>query len=259
MAVAGTRLAKEERHRRIITELRTNPTVRISTLADEYSVSTETVRRDIDELSRKGLVNRTYGGAASTALGWEPAVNQRGGTMVPERDRIARHAVASIQAGDVLMVDGGSTTTRFARRLAIEGTPVTVITNSIGVVTALAACPDIRVIVCPGEFDGTEDAVYGPETGDFLGRFHANVAVLSAGGITPKGLTDVDSRASWVKRWMMQRAEQTIAMMDHSKFDLAQLEVVQPLDGLACLICDRKPIGALAKALKEAAVQVEVA
>ena len=116
------RRGKQERQRRIVAELRANPTVRISSLADEFRVSTETVRRDIDELSGQGLVNRTYGGAAATSMSREPAFHQRGDTMVAERERIARSAAALIQPGEVIMVDSGATTAHFARRLAVEGT-----------------------------------------------------------------------------------------------------------------------------------------
>ena len=87
-AVSRQRLKRNERFARIIDELRLSPTVRISELAETFGVSAETVRRDIDELSRQGLVDRTYGGAAAHALAHEPAVNERYRLHVEERTRL---------------------------------------------------------------------------------------------------------------------------------------------------------------------------
>jgi len=255
----GARLGKDERHRRIIAELRANPTVRISTLAEEYGVSTETLRRDIDALSGRGLVNRTYGGAAATRLTSEPAVNQRGGLMVAERQRIVRAAVAMIEPGSVIMVDAGSTTTRFAQQLAIEGLAVTVITNSLGVATALGACEAARVTLCPGRYVGHEQGVYGAETCAFLERYHADLAVISGSGLTAEGLNDADPEASSIKRAMLAQAERSLLLLDHGKLGLRTLSVVCPLADIDQMVTDAKPRGPLAKALKRARVALRLA
>lgn len=253
------RLNKQERHRRIVAELRANPTVRISALADEFRVSTETVRRDMDELSGRGLVNRTYGGAAATSMGREPAVHERGDVMVAARERIARQAAGLIRPGAVVMVDAGSTTTWFARRLAVEGTEATVITNALGVASALAGTESIRVLLCPGEYVGREHAVYGQATADFLAGFHADHAIIGASGLTVEGVTDVDPLASWVKRSMLARAESRSLLVDHGKFGLRSLQVVCPLERLDLLICDARPPADLSAALEHAGVGVRLA
>lgn len=253
------RPSKTERHRRIIAELRGNPTVRISTLAEEFSVSTETVRRDIDELSERGLVNRTYGGAAATSMSREPSLHERHDVMVNERQRIARLAASLIAPDEVLMVDSGSTTRQFARRLAVDCTAATVITNGIGIATALGACEAVRVVLCPGTYVAREHGVYGAEASDFLGRFHANRAVIGAGGLTAEGATDVDSAAVWVKRRMIERAERRTLLVDHGKFDVRLLEVVCPLEQIDELVTDAPPPPALGKALQRAGVELHVA
>ena len=253
------RLSKQERHRRIIAELQSNPTVRISTLAEEFQVSTETVRRDIDELSGRGLVNRTYGGAAVTSMSREPGVDERDDAMVAERERIARLAVSLIEPDAVLMVDSGSTTAHFARRLAVLGTPSTVITNSISVASALGPCEAARVILCPGTYVAREHGVYGNEVTDFLGRYHANCAVIGAGGLTAEGATDVDTAAAWVKRRMIERAERRLLLLDHGKFDLRLLEVVCTLQQIDALVTDAEPPAALRRALEDAGVTLHVA
>ena len=110
---------KQTRQERIIALLRANPTVRVAELARTFDVSTETVRRDLDELGKLGAVNRTYGGAARSSIGHEAAVNQRLQELVSERERIARLACQTVEAGDLIMIDGGSTTIHFARHYNI--------------------------------------------------------------------------------------------------------------------------------------------
>lgn len=255
----GKRPSKRERHRRIIAELQSNPTVRISTLAEEFQVSTETVRRDIDELSGRGLVSRTYGGAAATSMSREPALHERDDAMIAERERIARLAASLIEPDAVLMVDSGSTTAHFARRLAVLGTATTVITNGLGVATALGHCEAARVILCPGTYVGREHGVYGGEVTDFLGRYHANHAVIGAGGITAEGATDVDTQAAWVKRRMIERAERRMLLIDRGKFDVRLLEVICGLKQLDELVTDAAPPAAIRRALKGAGVTLHVA
>ena len=252
------RLDRDERHRRIIGELQSNPTVRISHLAEAFGVSTETVRRDIDSLSSRGLVERTYGGAAAP-MGREPSVRERNTAMVAERQRIAAVAIQAIAPGDVVMIDSGATTHHLAQRIAAEGIEVTVITNGLEIAEELGVSPNARVILCPGAYSAHEKGVYGQDTCDFLGRFHANVAFTSAGGITENGVTDVDSNACWVKRAMFKRAERRIFMMDNAKFNVRLLEIVMPLADLTDLVVDRPLPEKLAEAARNAGIITVVA
>ncbi|MCZ8146951.1 MAG: DeoR/GlpR family DNA-binding transcription regulator, partial [Roseomonas sp.] len=109
--------AKAQRHRRILAALATDPTVRISALAVEFGVSGETVRRDIEELSRQGALLRTYGGASVVQAALQPELSSRERMAVAERARIGA-AAALVEPGSVVMLDAGSTTTQVARALA---------------------------------------------------------------------------------------------------------------------------------------------
>lgn len=258
------KLQKAERHQRILSELRARPTVRISELAEAFGVTTETVRRDVDELSQKGLVDRTYGGATITSMGSEPTIDIRESIHREERERIADRAVSLVEGDEILMIDAGSTTTQFATRLTAaileeSSVKVTVVTNSLGVARILGTNTSIRTVLCPGDYDFHEAAVFGPETLDFLRRFRANSAIIGAGGVTTEGISDVNSNSSWVKRVMLERAERSLLLIDHSKFDTNHLEVVCSLTRLTDMVTDLKPGRALSAALREAKVNVHVA
>ncbi|MFC7540138.1 DeoR/GlpR family DNA-binding transcription regulator [Siccirubricoccus deserti] len=177
-------------------------------------MSAETVRRDVEALTRLGAVRRTYGGASVTHAAVQPVLDQRARMAVAERERIGAAAAALVEPGAVVMVDAGSTTTHVARALAARGLTGTVLTNSLTVAEACAVAPGLRVLLCPGEFYAPERAVYGPETQAFLAGFNADLAFLGASGLTAEGPSDVESRASWVKRAMLARAARRVLLVD---------------------------------------------
>jgi DeoR/GlpR family transcriptional regulator of sugar metabolism len=253
------RLGKLQRRERIVAELRANPTVRVAALARAFGVSTETVRRDLDALSVGGLVSRSYGGAALPAIGVEPALAERQRELIREREQIARRAFELLAPREVIMVDCGSTTWHFARRLAIEPLPLTVVTNSLGIATTLAANPVIRVVVCPGDYASGEGGTFGPETLAFLRRFRADKAVIGAGGLTADGPTEVHSGAAWVKRVMLERARRGVLLVDHSKFDQTRYEIICALADLDDLVRDHPPPRALAEAIARAGAALHLA
>jgi DeoR/GlpR family transcriptional regulator of sugar metabolism len=253
------KLKKAERQARILGELRASPAIRISALAGELGVSTETVRRDLDELNRQGMLSRTYGGAAARPLGAEPTLSERYKEHVEERERVGALAARFVKPGQVLMIDAGSTTMHFARRLSAELADLTVITNSCGVAAVLAANPTIRVVLCPGRYDPREGSVFGSDSESFLQRFNANLAVISCSGLTPSGPNDVGPDAAAIKRAMLSRAESNILMLDHWKFDELALENVCRLDAIGMIVADRAPTGDLSHAIRKAGVKVEIA
>jgi len=253
------RLSKRQRQERILERLGNDVTVRISTLADQFDVATETIRRDIDQLTDKGLVDRTYGGAASKALSSEPAMEQRRLTRVKERERIGVCAVSLIESGDVIMIDAGSTTLHFARALAATDLDLTILTNCLAVAHALGSVNRIRVMMCPGEFREAESGLYGEETATFLDRFTANKSIIGAGGINDTEISDADSQAGWVKRKMLERSETSILLIDHSKFDTRLFSTVCSVSQLDHLVVDQPPSRHMTGAFRDANIQIHIA
>jgi len=244
------RSKKALRQQQIVAELTTSPTVRISRLAERFGVSTETARRDVEELSQRGIIDRTYGGAATRHIGLQPAMTERDRLAVAERSRIGQAAAALVKPGDVVMIDSGSTTTQFARALAAKvAGDITVLTNSLSVATALVDIASVRVILCPGDLNGRERGIYGPDTVAFIDRYYADLGFIGASGLTVDGPTDVESRACSIKRAMVERTSRTVLLVDSTKFDQKHLEVVCPLARISEIITDTAPKGALAQAI----------
>ena len=257
--VQHPRLTQQERHAQILAALRRDGIVRIATLAKTFEVTTETARRDLDELAESGALQRTYGGGACRSLIDEPGIGLRGLVHARERNRIAAAAVDVVQSGDALMIDAGSTTSLFASALAARNLHLTVVTNCLSVATALSTAARCRVILCPGDYAPREAGVFGTETVAFLRRFQANKAFIGAGGLTAGGMTDADSAGCAVKRAMLERADRAVLLVDSSKFDVVQFERIGPLSEIDVLITEKAPSRRLAAALRGAGVEQIVA
>lgn len=250
------RLPAGQRQEQILSRLQREGTVRIVNLARDFNVATETIRRDLDALSSDGVLERTYGGAMRKSFTEEPTIGERRQRHTAERRRIADYATRLIRSGDAIMVDCGSTTMRFAQSLADSAADLTLITNCLPVATQVANRAGVRVIVAPGEYNARETAVYGAETLEFLKRYRVNRVIIGAGGLTADGPTDVDSAGAWVKRAMIAQGDETILLLDSSKFGLRHLEIVSALDRIAHLVTDREPPAALRQALDDAGVTI---
>lgn len=258
-APARTRLTQQHRHAQILALLRRDGIVRIATLARTFGVTTETARRDLDDLAQSGALQRTYGGGASRSLFDEPGIGLRGLVHAPERTRIAAAAAALVESGDAIMIDAGSTTSLFAAALAARNLHLTVITNCLPVAAALGAADRCRVILCPGNFVAREAGVFGTEVVAFLRRFQVNKAFIGAGGVSADGMTDADSAGCAVKRTMLERADRALLLADSSKFDVVQFERIGPLAELDDLVTEVAPPRKLAAAVKGASVALRIA
>lgn len=257
MAPADKPKSKVQRQESILAELRVTPAIRIAELAQHYSVSTETIRRDLDELSAAGLISRTYGGATGTSLS-EPLLDDRYRTNQDERAAMAKAVPSLIRQGDSLMIDAGATTIFVARRLAAEMKGLSVVTTSFGVASALATNPTMRVRVCPGEYDPRDGGVTGPDATAYLAQFRVTHAVIGASRLDADGPSDFNPGSVWIKRTMIQQAEQAILVLAHEKLDQAAFERIVSLDRIAHLVTNRAPSDGLAKALGAAGVKIHI-
>jgi DeoR/GlpR family transcriptional regulator of sugar metabolism len=253
------RLSQQERHAQILALVRRDGIVRIATLAKAFRVTTETARRDLDDLAQSGALQRTYGGGASRSLIDEPGIGLRGLVHAPERTRIAVAAAAIVEPGDALMIDAGSTTSLFAGVLAARNLHLTVVTNCLPVASALGSADRCRVILCPGNYVSREAGVFGTETVAFLGRFKANKAFIGAGGLSADGITDADSAGCAIKRAMLERADRAVLLVDGSKFDVVQFERVGPLSALDDVVAEIAPSRRLSSALRTAGIALTIA
>lgn len=255
-AGAQHRLKKHERHEQILLQLKLRPHVRVAELATLFGVTTETVRRDMGDLERRGLLERAHGGASATHPGAHRDLDERRQERVVERERLAGLAASLVRDGETIMIDAGSTTMVLARLLAFAETRVTAITNSLQIGMILGQSASARVILAPGHYLPKEAAVVGIDTCDFLSRYHVNACFLGAAGLSEAGVTEAVEGFAAVKRTMMRQSAACRFLIDASKFGLTQLDVVARFDEMDTLISDRAPDRGLATYLSEGGVRI---
>ncbi|MBX3567546.1 MAG: DeoR/GlpR transcriptional regulator [Rhizobiaceae bacterium] len=248
-------MTKNERHALIVHDLEREPALRVNEMAKRYDVSSETIRRDLAELTERGLINRTYGGAVRV-ISSEPALSEREHINVAERQTIARLAVGIVEPDDVLMIGGGITTRFFAQALALYREPLTVITPSFHVAIALGACANIRIHVLPGALNGAEGQIEGAETVEALRRFRATRAFVGASGLTVEGPSDAAIQAGQIYQVMTERAMQSYVLADSSKVGQEALYCYSSWKPNMVLVTETPPPRAFSDALGSAGAEI---
>ncbi len=213
--------AAERRHR-IKEILLKDGRVRVTDLVGLFSVSDETIRRDLDQLVEEGVVQREYGGAVladnvQSAIAAILPVHQRTLEFSAEKDTIGRAAAALVEDGQMVIVDAGSTTWNVARHLR-NCRDVTIITNSLDVAQECARNPNLTIHLTGGRLIPRSMCVVGPQAETELRRYHAHLAILGATGVSSdKGFACTDIFEAETKRAMTGSAERVVVVADHSK------------------------------------------
>ena len=253
-----SRSRKGIRHDRILSELEANPAMRVSQLAEELAVSTETIRRDLAELDQLGRISRTYGGAVRSSH-FEPALTERMTIHVPERRAIAQAAVQRYAGADALLLGGGATMLQFARALRTTQHRLTVVTPAYAIANELATNPLIDVMMLPGTFEPREGLVFGPETIRAIARYRAPVTIIGASGLNEEGISEAMLNVGEVYTAMLQHAAEGVILADHSKFGKQALVLLCPWSRGLTLITDEQPPAPLANAMGASEASLVVA
>lgn len=235
------------RHQRIAELVRRDGSVSVQAVAEVFSVSEATARRDLDQLADDGVVERIRGGARNPRSPIRPEADASDFAVVAtqesgEKRAIARLAAAQVQDGDVVALDIG--TTVFAMCEHLRHRSLTVVTASLAVVRALADAPNIDLVVMGGVLRPSYNSLVGVLTESCLRQVRVDAAFLGAAGIRADGAV-IDSTPSEVpvKRAMIDIATRSWLLADHQKFPgFGFLEVV-PIERFTGLITDRTPTG----------------
>jgi DeoR/GlpR family transcriptional regulator of sugar metabolism len=228
-----------ERRTEIFKKIQKQRTIRVSDLVEEYRVSIETIRRDLEYLEKKGFLHRVYGGAVLHGFyGEEPAYQNREITNYPQKKAIGKRAVEFIQDGDTLFIDVGTTTMEAALNLHTKKN-LTVITNATLIAQKMISYEGCRVILLGGELRRGDLSVSGGVSDGNIQNFYANKAIIGVGGITPStGITDYYLPEASTRRLMISRADVVIALADCSKFGAIAMNQICPIDRISTLITD---------------------
>jgi len=208
----------EERQQLILERARSYGRVDVTALAQEFNVTTETVRRDLTALERHGVVRRVHGGAIPVErLGFEPAVSAKDTVMTEEKERIAKAAVAEIPPGGAILLDAGTTTARLANILPTDR-ELTVVTHSLIIASTLSTRRNLTLMMLCGRLRGRTMAMVDGWALHALHETYVDVAFIATNGLSvERGLTTPDPAEAMVKRAAIAAARRVVLLADHTK------------------------------------------
>lgn len=246
----------EERKQRILAALHRNPVVRVTELGRALRVSAASIRRDLADLQRTGLLKRTHGGAIGARMtAIEPSLAEKEDQYQEEKAAIARLAVSFVQQGDTIFLDAGSTTRQIARELRHHH-GITVVTNALNIAWELAAS-DLELLVTGGQVRRGILSQVGPLADHAIAAIHVDKLFLGANGIdVDKGVTTPNLVEAQTKRAMVERASEVILVADHSKFGRITFSRICGLDRIHRVITDDRLPATDASALSALGLQV---
>lgn len=254
----GSEYIPAERHEVIADLLRKNSVVTVSQLKRMLSVSEITIRRDLDILEGKGLLERTRGGAIGIRrMSTEPLYDQKDRSERVEKMAIGKAAATLIEPGDTVLVNSGSTSLQALRQ--IHGEAVRIITSNVGALIDPPSDPEIMLI----------GGVYRPRSNSLVGMFaslclahvYGNKAIIGVDGISSKyGLTTPIHHEAEVASLMIERTRGTVIVVaDHTKIGVVSNFVSARIEAVDILVTDSGFEEEYREELERAGVQIIVA
>lgn len=210
---------KEARWQKIQEMIHANGKVEVDELASEFGVSSMTIRRDLQAMYQKGLIERTHGGAI-VAKGrnlLQAPILLRLYELVEEKQAIAQAVAQMIKHGEKIYIAAGTTTYWVAKAIANRD-DLTVVTNSLPVANLLTSTQDMEVIVVGGFLRRNEYSMVGHFAENMVRDLRLDKVIMGIGGIHPEhGLTNAYPQEMMMDRSYMNISENIIVVADHTK------------------------------------------
>lgn len=244
-----------ERQREILRQLKDRGRVLAAELAVEFAVSEDSIRRDLRELASLGLCRRVYGGALSVGPDLSPlAVRQK--HQLESKQLLAQKAVSLVQAGQTLLIDGGSTNSAIAAALP-AGMRLTVVTTAPDVAQCLIEREGIEILLIGGTIDRRVGAAVGAQTARDISRIRADLCFPGICALDPKtGVWGIDSEESTIKRTMIDSSAATVIVVTSDKFTAAATHHIAAVDEIDYLIVEQDTHSDLCAAFEAKSVTV---
>ena len=236
----GEPLLAESRRSAILEMLRASGAVSVAEVQTKLGVSSMTARRDLAELARRGLAQRTHGGAVIPSISaHEDSFAQRLGTATEAKLALAQAAVELLAPRDTVFLDSSTTSYFVARQILEAGLETTLLTNSLPVMQLVGtqALPNIDLVAVGGLLRPLTQSFVGPYAVRTIQGHFVDHTFLSIKALSPTGvLTDADPLEAEVKRVMISQAQHAILLIDRSKLTARGLNAIAPVADLELVI-----------------------
>ncbi|MGF1626794.1 MAG: DeoR/GlpR family DNA-binding transcription regulator [Alphaproteobacteria bacterium] len=207
-------------------------------MSRELGLSEDTIRRDLRELAAEGRLQRVHGGALPAS----PAIADVAGRRQissAAKTAIGKAAARMVRSGQVVFLDGGTTTEAMARQLPLD-LNATIATHSPGVALALVDHPRVEVLLIGGRLFRHSIVAVGADAIEAIGRIRADSYFMGVTGVHPEvGLSTGDAEEAAIKRALVRVAAETVVLASREKLGAASPYVVCPAADAAYLVVER--------------------
>jgi DeoR family transcriptional regulator, aga operon transcriptional repressor len=246
-----------QRHQHILSVLREKGHVNVIDLSNDLRVSTVTIRKDLKQLEKRGLLFRTHGSATpnNPYINDRP-VNEKEKIRVPQKQCIARFASGMIKPCDSIILASGTTIIEFARHIrAIE--QLTVITASLDAALILSRDPLIEIIQLGGMLRKNSSSIIGHYAENMIMNFSCSKLFLGVDGIDAGfGLTTTNAMEATLNQYMIKAAQKVIVLADSTKFGRRGFSRICSLSEVDMVITDDEASPAFIRSMEESGIEI---
>jgi DeoR/GlpR family transcriptional regulator of sugar metabolism len=250
---------REQRIQRIIKDLEKTGEVTVRELKEEFQVSDMTIRRDLNVLEQRDLVERIYGGAILSKRSRnriEPPIIERMSSMADEKKRIAERVVKDIEEGETIFLGSGTTTLYVARELIVRD-DITVVTNSVPILYELANNSRMNLINVGGFLRRSELSLIGAFAEAVLRDIRVTKVIIGMRGIHPLfGFTCEHPQELMTDRRIFMISDNVIIVADHTKIGQVATNKVAPITSAKSIVTSAQADLNVVENLKEIGVDV---
>ncbi|MDD2971601.1 MAG: DeoR/GlpR family DNA-binding transcription regulator [Lachnospiraceae bacterium] len=215
--------------------------ITVTELSKRFSVTEETIRRDLKQLEEEGVLIRTYGGAfIQDGVENNVDLNLRKSAYVQSKASIARCSKQFIHNGDSLFID--SSTTSLALAKEISDMRLTVMTNSLLIINELHDKPNIRLIAIGGNYSSVDQAFGGLNSNLTLQKYYLDKAFVSCRTLSlENGITDSIESIAEIRQIAIRRSKEIYVIADYSKFNHTSFVHICDYDDVDYIVSDYEP------------------
>lgn len=252
-------MGQQTRQDRIVQLVREKGYTSIDELAEQFKVTPQTIRRDINSLADQDLIRRHHGGASYDSSTTNVDYNTRQALHQDAKKRIAKHLAKEIPNGASLFINIGTTTEEVAKAL-LNHSALKIITNNINVASILRIKDDFNVIVAGGSVRSRDGGIIGEATVDFINQFRVDYGIIGISGIDQEdgSLLDYDYQEVRVAQSIIANSRNVFLAADGAKFGRNAMVRLGNITQVDQLFTDTQPPKTILSLLEEHSVKLEV-
>ncbi|MBK7318943.1 MAG: DeoR/GlpR transcriptional regulator [Anaerolineales bacterium] len=249
-----------ERQKQILSLLTRQGRLSVTEIVEQFSISEATARRDLESLASQGKAQRVHGGVIAVEQAPpELPILQREGEQADEKSMIGQAAAELVNDGETVFLGSGTTVLETAKNLR-ERKNLTVITNSLPVLNALAGIKEITVVSLGGQLRESELSFIGHITEQALAEVRVDKVIMGARGLSLEhGLTNDYLQETLTDRAILKIGHEVILVADHSKVNRVSTALLAPLSSMNTFVTDSKADKKFIQALKKQNIKVVIA